>query len=185
MGILRRFSIVLVLLLWTGGRWPSQAASPSEYQIKAVFLFNFAQFVEWPAKAFPQEQSPLIIGILGEDPFGSFLDDTVRGEKAQNRPLIIQRFRRVEEIKSCHVLFIAQSEKDRLGTILPSLEGRSILTVSDADAFTARGGMVRFFTVQNKIRLRINLETAKAAKLTISSKLLHIAEMAGAGREAR
>src|SRR2546425_10339365 len=110
---------------------PAQTAPAQEYQLKAFFLFNFAQFVEWPPQAFPEAQTPLVIGVLGEDPFGAYLDETVRGEKVNNRPLAVQRYRRVEEIKTCHVLFISRSEADRLEQIFNGLKGPDIFTVGD------------------------------------------------------
>jgi len=170
----------LVLSAWllSGGLGLSaQAASPKEYQLKAVFLFNFAQFVEWAPQAFPDAQAPLVIGVLGRDPFGAYLDETVRGETVNDRPLVVQRYGRVEDIHTCHVLFISESETDRLEQILASLSGRSILTVSDTESFALRGVMIRMITVENKIRLRINLEAAQAANLKISSKLLRPAEI--------
>jgi hypothetical protein len=155
---------------------PSRAAAagaPSpEYQIKAVFLFNFAQFVEWPASAFADEHAPLVIGVLGEDPFGAQLDDAVRGEVIGGRPLQVQRYHRVDEIGPCHILFISGSESGQLDRLMGRLKGRSLLTVGDVEAFNRAGGMVRFVTENNKIRLRINVEAAKAVDLMISSKLL-------------
>src|SRR2546429_4232807 len=130
--------------------WPAQTAPAQEYQLKAVFLFNFAQFVEWPPQAFPDRQVPLVIGVLGEDPFGAYLDETVRDEKVNNRPLAIQRYRQVDEIKTCHVLFISRSEATRLEQILVSLKDRSILIVGDGDDFVQRGGMIRLANNQNK-----------------------------------
>lgn len=173
--------LLAIFSLLAGRELPAQTATSPEYQVKAVFLFNFAQFVEWPAKAFPQAQSPLVIGILGDDPFGAYLDATVRGEKVNNRPLIVQRYRRVEEIKTCHVLFISESEANRLGQIFSRLQGRNILTVGDTAGFALDGGIIQFATEKNKIRLKINLEAAKAAGLTISSKLLRPAEIVGGG----
>jgi hypothetical protein len=176
--------VVLFLLLFSNGlSLLAETAPPAEYQLKAVFLFNFAQFVEWPPEAFPEAQTPLIIGVLGEDPFGIYLDDTVRGEKVNNRPLIVQRYHRLDEIKTCHILFVSQSEANRLEPIFTSLKGRNTLTVSDAVGFAQRGGMIRFVTERNKIRLRINLEAAKAANLTISSKLLRPAEIVSPGKD--
>ncbi len=175
--------VISVLLLSRGAASPAPTPSSPEYQLKAVFLFNFAQFVEWPPTAFPEAKTPVVIGVLGEDPFGAFLDETVRGEKVNNRPLVVQRFRRVEEIKTCHVLFVSRSERERLGQILPSLKGRNILTVGDAEDFAVRGGMIRFVTEKNKIRLRINVDAAKTADLTISSKLLRPAEIVTSGKE--
>jgi len=145
---------------------------PAEYQIKAVFLFNFAQFVEWPANAFHSAQAPLVIGVLGADPFDLQLDTAVSGEKIGERPLVVRRYRRVDEIAECHILFISGSETGQLDRIMARLKGRSLLTVGDTDDFNRVGGMVRFVTENNKIRLRINVESAKAAGLVISSKLL-------------
>ena len=160
-----------------------QAAAPTEYQLKAVFLFNFAQFVDWPQESFPEAQMPLVIGVLGEDPFGTYLDEIVSGETVNNRRLEIQRYRRVDEMKTCHILFISQSESKRLEQIVADLKGRSILTVSDAVGFARYGGMIRFVTEKNKLRLRINLEAAAAANLTISSKLLRPAEIVTPGKD--
>ena len=162
---------------------PTQASPPKEYQLKAVFLFNFAQFVEWPATALRDPRAPLVICILGEDPFGSYLDETVRGETVNNHPLTVQRYGRVEEITTCHILFVSRSEDGRLGRILPALKGRGILTVGDAERFATRGGMIRFVTEQNRIRLRINLAAAEADSLKISSKLLRPAEIVSPGQE--
>jgi hypothetical protein len=156
---------------------PAAFVPSKEYQVKAAFLYNFAQFVDWPPPAFPESQTPLVIGVLGTDPFGAFLDDTVRGEKVNNHPMEIQRFGRVEEIKTCHILFISKSEAAQLEQILASLKGRNILTVSDIDGFAQGGGMIRLVTEKGKTRLKINREAAKAAGLTISSKLLKPAEI--------
>ena len=176
--------LVLSALLVSGGlALSAPAAPPGEYQLKAVFLFNFAQFVEWPPQAFPDAQAPLVIGVLGMDPFGAYLDETVRGETVNNRPLIVQRYGRVEDINTCHILFISRSEADRLEQIRASLRGRHILTVSDAEDAALRGVMIRMITVENKIRLRINLEEAQAANLKISSKLLRPAEIVTSGND--
>ncbi len=180
---LRAWLAVFVLLLSGGLDLPAQTPATPEYQVKAVFLFNFAQFVEWPPEAFREAHSPVVIGVLGEDPFGSYLDETVRGEKVNNRPLVVQRYRRAEEIKTCHILFVSRSETERLEPIFAGLRGRNILTVGDAVGFAQRGGMIRFVTEKNKIRLRINLEAAKAASLMISSKLLRPAEIVAPGKD--
>jgi len=159
------------------------SAPSAEYQLKAVFLFNFAQFVEWPAQAYRDAQAPLVIGILGEDPFGAFLDQLVRGEKVGDRPLIVRRFQRVDDIDECHILFISRSEAATLTQVLGRLKGRSLLTVSDLDTFTRQGGIVRFVTENGKIRLRINVEAAKACELTISSKILRPAMIVTADKD--
>lgn len=156
---------------------PHLHGQTAEYQIKAVFLYNFAQFIDWPAKSFPDPQAPFVIGVLGDDPFGSYLDETVRGEKIGVRALVVQRFRRVGDIHNCQVLFISRSEGDRVEQDLSTLKGRTILTVSDIDDFAARGGMIRLVTEKGRVRIHIKLDLVRAANLTVSSKLLRVAEI--------
>jgi hypothetical protein len=171
------------LLITTAPRLHAQNPTTSEYVLKAVFLFNFAQFVEWPPETFPSSDAPFVIGVLGNDPFGPLLDETVRGESVGGHPLTVQRFARVEEVVACHVLYISTSESRRLDEIVAHLRGRGVLTVSDSERFIVRGVMIRLVTERNRIRLRVNLDAAKAAGLTISSKLLRAAEIVSSEEE--
>jgi len=154
-----------------------------EYEIKAVFLFKLSQFTEWPAGAFTNENSPLVIGIIGNDPFGSFLDETIRDETVRGRPLVARRCRQLEEIQSCHILYISRSEADHLDRISKALDSQPVLTVSDIDGPAARGVMIQLVSERNKIRLRIDSDKARASRLTLSSKLLRTAEVVGRGRQ--
>jgi len=172
----------LALLAASASATPTPTA-PTEYQIKAVFLFNFAQFVEWPAAAFHEAQAPLVIGVLGDDPFGALLDEAVRGERIGGRPLVVRRYRRVDEVGECHILFISSSEAGQIDRVVARLKGRSVLTVGDTEPFNRVGGMVRFVIENKKIRLRINVEAAKAADLVISSKLLRPAMIFNPGQD--
>jgi hypothetical protein len=166
--------LCLLFTLATVQGQPSRA-----YQLKAVFLYNFAQFTEWPTNTFPSEQSPIIIGVLGTDPFGPALDETVRGEAVHGRKLVVERYRRIEDVKTCHILFITTSQTPQLDPILAALKGRPILTVSDIDDAAKRGVMIRLVTEGNKIRFRINLVAAQESNLTLSSKLLRVADIVG------
>jgi hypothetical protein len=148
-----------------------------EYPLKAVFLFNFAQFTDWPTNAFDAPDSPLVIGVLGDDPFGALLDDAVRDETVNGRKFVVERYLHVEDIKTCHILFISQSESRRVEKIVTSLKGKPILTVSDISDSASRGVCVRFITENNKIRLRINMDSLNDANLVMSSKLLRVAEI--------
>ena len=172
----RTGAVVLALLCFGYFEVCAQTAPVPEYEAKAFFLFNFAHFVTWPSQQ--SSHAPLVIGILGDDPFGSYLDETVRGEKVANRPLVIQRFRQNTEPRNCNILFISQSERDRAVQIISNLKGRSVLTVSDMDDFTDIGGMIQFFTERDKIRVRIKLDAVRAANMKVSSKLLSVAEVA-------
>ena len=156
---------------------------PREYQLKAVFLCRFAQFVQWPPDAFASPDSPVVIGVLGSDPFGSYLQKVVSDERVGNRRLAIQRFRGAPQARNCQLLFISNSQAEDLQGVLAALRGRSILTVGETADFAGRGGMIQFVTEQNHIRFRINLEAARAAHLQISSKLLELAEVVGGHKE--
>jgi hypothetical protein len=159
----------------------AQSSAIPEYRVKAAFLFQFTQFVDWPPEAFSSGQTPMVIGVLGEDPFGTFLDETVRNEKVNGHPLVVEHYRRLEDVNGCHVLFVSQSEANRMGDIVRAFKGRSTLMVGDANDFADRGGMIQFVTQENRIRLRINLAAARAANLTISSKLLRPAMVINSG----
>lgn len=149
----------------------------AEFRVKAVFLYNFAQFIQWPLSAFDQADSPLIIGVLGADPFGQFLDETVKGETINGRPLVVRRYRQLGDVDRCHVLFVSGSEGARADQIIHALRGRPVLTVCDWEGMARRGAMIQFSTDRDRVRLQVNLEAARAAGLTISSKLLRSAEI--------
>jgi hypothetical protein len=164
----------LVLLGSAGG-----AEAPTEYQVKAVFVYNFSRFVEWPPQTFAAPNEPFVIGILGSDPFGARLDEAVRGEQINQHPLVVRRLRDLGEIGDCRILYIDRSESARLQQILAALDHRSTLTVADLDGSSERGVMIQFTMDNNRVRLRINVESARAAGLTISSKLLRSADIVG------
>lgn len=155
---------------------PAQDA-PREYQIKAAFLYNFAQFTEWPKDAFAGTNDPIVIGVLGTNPFGTFLDQTVKGEIIRGRPLIIEHYKSVEEIKTCHILYIGHSEWRRLEQVVRRLKGKPILTVSDSPNAADEGVDIGFVTEHNRIKLQINLEAIKSTALVVSSKLLRLAQI--------
>jgi hypothetical protein len=157
------------------------SAPVSEYQLKAVFLFNFSHFVEWPPAALPRDGAPFVIGVLGKDPFGRELDDVVRGEAVNQHPLAIERYASAAEIGACQILFIPAAELRQVEGVVAALRGRSVLTVTDADGPLPRGVIIGLLRQDNRIRLRIDLEAAKASNLTISSKLSRAAEIVGSG----
>lgn len=170
------FLSAFVTLFWSG---PASAQVSKEYQIKAVLLFNLTRFVDWPDSAFTAPDSPLVIGIVGRDPFGQALDEAVRGEEVNGHKIIVQRYPNSSSVGSCQILFISENERRRVSTILAGLKHQPVLTVSELPGFaTASGGVVRFYTSsQNKVRLQINLENAREHKLKLSSKLLQVAEV--------
>lgn len=151
-----------------------------EPDLKALFLYNFPQFVDWPPETFRNAASPLLVGIIGKDRLvARALDDLTRTESSTRRKMTALRIRDVAEASNCHIVFIDKSEAGNLKQILAKFQGKPILTVSDSDAFTSQGGMIQFITdlKEKRIRLRINVAAAKAANLSISSKLLKLADI--------
>lgn len=162
-------------LLLAGAPVCAQAPQPSEYQLKAAFLFNFAKYIDWPAESFTNDKAPFLIGILGDNPFGSALEQIVAGKKINEHPITIQPLRAGTEGTNCHIIFVSSSEKKRLPEIMQSLHGAAVLTVGETEKFIETGGIINFVPEANKIRFQINDDAAKAAKLKISSKLLSLA----------
>lgn len=177
----------LVSLLLLGGllsgaaSWRAPAQTANEYQVKAAFLYNFAKFIEWPAEVFSNGQ--LVVGLVGDDPFGGMIDQTISGKNINGRHLTIRRLKWGQNLRECHILFIAASERKRLPQILESLRGASILTVSELDKFCLQGGLISFVLEENKVRFEINLDVAEQAGLKISSKLLALAKSVRGGTQ--
>jgi hypothetical protein len=173
--VIRHAGWILALLLGTAAR----ATAPDEYQVEAVFLLHFTQFVEWPAQTFTDAHTPFVIGVLGRDPFGSALDEAVRGESVNGRPLVVRRFTAAADISPCQILFIDRSAVGQAGDVIGSLAHSGTLTVSNFDVPAPADVIIRFLNEDRRIRLRINVGYARTAGLTISSKLLRPAQVIG------
>lgn len=154
---------------------------PLEYQVKAVFLYQFLKFVEWPPQAFHATNQTICIGVVDDGSMSSALQ-SVEGKEAKGRRVVVKRFKKLEDLEFCHILFISSGLEGRMTEILDRLRGTSTLTVSDIDGFARRGGMINFITVENKIQFEINVDAAERAKLQISSHLLRLARIVPEGR---
>jgi len=169
--------LVCVWLLLAGNGWAAENPELAEYQVKAAYLYNFTKFTDWPATAFASVDAPIVIGIVGDDPFGKTLDDLVKDEIVRGHPLVVKRLDPKDDLRGCHVLFICRNEKDQLPALLQKLKGTPVLTVGDAGDFAEMGGMVNFVLVQEKVKLEINQAAAEEASLQISAKLLRLARI--------
>jgi|SRR5688572_3527963 len=171
---------LLFLVVARGAAAPEVQDPPkkmSEYELKAGFLLNFAKYVEWPPGAFEKKETPITLGILGEDPFGATLEKTLKDREAQDRKFEIVRFRDLGEVKRCHILFVPKTEKANVPEILKAVEGWATLTVGESEGFAAAGGLVNILIEKERPRLEINTEAADKAKLTIQAKLLKVATL--------
>ncbi|MEQ6118285.1 YfiR family protein [Reichenbachiella sp. MALMAid0571] len=171
------YSIALALILICGTSLYAQISISREYQIKAVFLLNFTQFIEWPEDAFATTDSPLVIGVLGENPFGTQLKETIAGEKINGHPLAVEYYKKVEDINSCHILFVSSSQMPKFEEVVSNLTGKNVLIVDDANNYMHQGSMIKFFNQSNKIQFQINPDAIKNTQLTVSSKLLRVAKV--------
>jgi hypothetical protein len=175
--------LVVALLLESATSRTTFAQAPVDERVyKATFLFNFAQFVEWPPASFADPREPIVIGVLGQDPFGTILEDLVEGDLAQGRSLTVHRFSKVEDVKVCHILFVSASERASFSRIFAALKGRPVLTVGDVPGFAAGGGIIGFVNDGKFVRMQANLAAARASGLTISSNILRLSTIVrGAG----
>ncbi len=151
----------------------AQQPKAEEYEVKAVYLYNFGRFIEWPASA--KTGDSFSICVLGRDPFGAALDTTVAGTSIEQKKLVARRIASTREAADCRILFISSSESSRMKEIVAALDKSPALTVSDIPDFTANGGMIEFVRKENKVRFEVNLTATEKAGLTLSSQLLKVA----------
>jgi hypothetical protein len=153
-----------------------EAAEPTEYELKAVFLFRFATpYVKWPATAFSSKTAPFVITIVGKDPFGKSIDDLLAGKKVGEHPIQIVRKASVEELENCHLLFVPQSQEKHLEKVREFTKDKPILVVAESIAAAKSGAHVGFYLERAHVRFAINPTAAKQAKLDVSSELLKLA----------
>lgn len=148
-----------------------QSSKPTDYQVKAVYLVNFAKFIEWPDKA----QDSFTICVVGRDPFGPTLDAILAGEKIAGRSAVAKRISTLQDSAGCQILFVSATEANSLNRMIAVLDQQGVLTVSDMPQFTTRGGMIQFVMEDKRVRFEVNLAAAQHAGLTLSSELLKVA----------
>jgi len=153
----------------------AQSSKPTEYQVKAAYLYNFGRFVEWPAKVSAAKDGLFTICVLGQDPFGPILNAVLANETIAGKNVVTEKIPKPEDAVKCQILFISSSEESQLKHILATLDSASVLTVSDLPQFSRRGGMVQFILEGTRVRFEVNLSPTEHAGLTLSSELLKLA----------
>jgi hypothetical protein len=171
------WSVFALLAASTGAR--GEEAASVEYKIKAAYLLNFTKFVEWPTNRFATAGTPIRVGVLGKDPFGSDLERTMSGRVIEGRKFEIVRPETVAAAVDCHIVFVSSSERRQLPEIIETLHKASVLTVGEHEEFVEQGGIIRFFLHQDTVRFEINARAAEGAGLRVSSKLMQIARPEG------
>lgn len=153
-----------------------------EHEIKAAFLFHFAQFVEWPRSAFPAPESPLTFCVLGDAALGTALEEMARGEAIGGRPLVVRQARQLDAPPDCHLIFVGRAEQRRTPELLSAVAGRPVLTVGEVTDFGRRGGTINFYLDEDRVRFEINPEAASRHGLHISSELLSLGRLVASER---
>jgi hypothetical protein len=169
-----RFIVLMALSVFILTAMLHTQSAPTEYQVKAAYLYNFAKFVEWPPEVIASDSS-FNICVLGHNPFDANLGTTIAGESVKGKNVAVKTISRAQDGTGCQVLFISSSEETRLKDILAVLDKNSVLTVSDMPYFTRRGGMIQFVTEANRVRFEVNLTSAERTGLILSSQLLKVA----------
>jgi len=172
-----RLVVLLLCGLGVSGAPAQPATAASEYQVKAAFLFQFSHFVQWPAEAFESLDAPLVICVLGANPFGSALQEITADEWAYTHPLVVKHPSGIAELAGCHIVFVGNGEPGMSRQALGHLSGKSVLTVGDGADFSRNGGIIGLVTVDGKVRVQVNRSSALAAQLKISAKLLRVADL--------
>ena len=184
--MLRRIGILIIALSvslsWAPGALAQDrdSSNSSEYLIKAGFIFNFAKFVDWPPTTFAQPDSPIVIGILGTDPFGAIIDQIVQDKKIGGRGFVVKRMKwgtDLKDLKECKILFVGASERVHIDELVQIVKGLPILTVGETPGFAEHGGVIRLVLEDNRVRFEVNVDAARQAGLTISSRLLTLARI--------
>jgi hypothetical protein len=153
----------------------AQQSKPTEYQVKAAYLYNFGRFVKWPPGLAAGKGDSFPVCVLGRDPFGPILDSTLAGEALEGKPVVIRRIARAQDAADCRILFVSSTEENHLKEILAATDQAGVLTVSDIPGFSRRGGMIQFVAEGDRVRFEINLASAESARLVLSSELLKVA----------
>ena len=176
----QRLRWLAAALLALAGARSGQSVPPTEYEVKAAFLYNFARFVEWPPAAMGAPNQPFIVAVLGDDPFGATLDRTLSGKTLEARPIVVRRVDSLDEAARANILFVATSERAQVRHVVRTLSGTHVLTVGEMSGFAEHGGMIGFRTERQRVRFDINVGQASRAGLKISSQLLKLARIVGA-----
>lgn len=188
LGILILVAAMTLNLASSADAQTGDASDSSEYLIKAGFIYNFAKFVEWPPTSFPQSDAPIVIGILGTDPFGSVLDRIVADKKIGSRGFVVRRYKwskDLKDLRECQILFVSSSEKAHTDEILEFVKWLPILTIGETPGFAERGGVIRFTVEDNRVRFEVSVDAAHNANLNISSRLLTLAKIIPQSTSAR
>ena len=155
----------------------AQTDQVGEYELKAAILYNLSRFVEWPTSAYADSQTPTVLCILGQDPFGNSLKTLGQKQDTNGRPVSIRQLKNENGIRDCHVLYISSSERKTVAQILARLKGSSVLTVGEMSQFAAQGGVIQFMLEDKQVHFQINLDAASRMALKISSRLLVLARI--------
>ena len=170
-----RLAAVIFLGMLLTARVPGQVLD--EYQVKAAFLYNFAKFVEWPPEAFKTPKDPILVCVLGHNPFGNALEEAIHGKSIAGRTFAYRHVSDAESASNCQILFVSSTESKHFRSLLDNLKPLGVLTVGEAQGFATDGGVINFTRDDGRVHFEINVDAAEQERLHISAKLLSLAQI--------
>ena len=169
---------LVAALTWCSTLKGTETDTPMDFQVKAAFLVNFPKFVDWKPGTFADTNTPIVVGIYGDDNMAGEFERMIEGGRAvEGRPIVLQRITSEQQITNCQVLFIARSERHRTKAVIEKTKGTGVLTVGETEDFLEEGGIINMVPRDRKIRLQVNLSVARDAQLNISARLLKVADV--------
>jgi hypothetical protein len=175
--------LLAVVLQFCGeGKAVGLGERSGEYEVKAAFLFHFAQFVDWPEESFHGPNSPFVYCTIGFDPFQGTLDSTLNGKTVGGRGFEVRHFKQAQEARGCHLLFIGEEQKRQIPGVLAQFRGAPVLIVGESEGFVEEGGMIGFSVEDSKVRFEVSLEAAQKSALKINARLLALAKTVIGGK---
>lgn len=176
----RRAAMLLAACSLLAGQLPLNG-DPSEgtsgYPVKLGFLYQFALFVQWPADSFNSATAPLVVCVVGQDPFDAELEEQFEGRTVEKHHMLIRRAKNTDDLKACHMVFVPAPESRQTAKVIASLQGTTVLTVGETEGFAERGGIINFTIYENRLHFEINLDAVRQTRLTISSRVLALARI--------
>ncbi len=174
---MRRFVLAIALSCVSSGFGKPGSDEAKEYPVKAAMMGKFLKYVDWPTTRVEEDETPMIVGVFGADPFGKAIDTVFVGQTYRGHPYQVRRVETLADVPACHVLFIPKTEVEQLDAIVRVAAGKSILLVGESEGFARRGGIINFYFEKKNPRFEVNPQAAKREELKISSSLLKLARI--------
>lgn len=180
LGMALALAVLGVLLKTASAAAPAKVViDPRQaYNVKAVYLYSFGRYVDWPRDAVANRQKAFVIGVLGADPFGKALDHIAKSKRVSEKPIVVRRFKSMRDYQPCHILFVPKSvPRETQIAVIDALADQPVLVTGEHPGFAQWGGTINFYLSGETVRFEVNVDVAKKQRLSVDAKLLNLARM--------